>query len=59
MAFSNRRRKGKKSKFTKVEKLAFEMGKVARGRSNPNSRITESYNKGKTAPTKKEKKPLF
>lgn len=59
MAFSNRRRKGKKSKYTKVERLAFDMGRVELGRKNPNSRITESFQKGNTAPKKKEKKPLY
>ena len=48
-----------KSRYTAVEKFAFNMGRVNRGLSNPNSRVRESFDKGKQAPAKKQKKPLF
>lgn len=56
------KRKGyskKKSKYTEVEKMAYMMGRVERGRNNPNSRITDSYNNGLKEPVVKVKKPLF
>lgn len=49
----------KKTKRTAVEHTAFLMGLVDRGRSNPNSRISESYNNGRKKPESQKKKPLF
>ena len=51
--------KTKKPKFTMVETFAYYMGQVERGRKNPDSRITESYNNGSKVKDKKKKKSLF
>lgn len=45
---SYRRRtfRGRKSKYTKTERMAYEAGRITEGRKNPNSRIALSYAKG-------------
>ena len=57
------RRKGNSKKNNARAKelttLAFKMGQVKRGLENPESRISSAYNRGKTKPTKKQKKSLF
>ena len=53
-------KKGKrKSKYTELERLAFNMGKVKRGISNPDSRVHVSYNNGLKAKTTSKRKPLI
>lgn len=49
----------KRSKFTQVEKIAYQMGQVKRGLANPNSRVYASYVNGCNGKTRKNKKPLF
>ena len=45
----------RKSKYSSVETFAYKMALVERGRKNPDSKITESYNNGlKTAERKKK-----
>lgn len=48
-----------KSKYTELERQAYNMGKIKRGLSNPNSRVYESYNNGLKGTTSKTKKPLI
>ncbi|MBQ8357361.1 MAG: hypothetical protein IJX39_06075 [Clostridia bacterium] len=52
-------RSGKKSKYNDLQRFAYKMGQIERGRKNPDSLITESYNNGKTPREKKQKKSLF
>ena len=63
LAYRNYRRttKGKKrkSKYTELERLAYNMGKVKRGISNPDSRVHVSYNNGLKGKTTSKKKPLI
>ena len=47
----------RKSRFTNIERFAFKMGQVER--ASANSRVRDSFEKGKREPQKKEKKPLF
>ena len=54
-----RRKRKRKSKYTEVEKIAYRMGQVERGRKNSNSRISESYANGLKEKPAKEKKTLF
>lgn len=51
--------KKKAPKFTKLERLAYNMGKVKQGISNPDSRVHESYKNGLNAKNKRKKKTLF
>lgn len=51
--------KKNKSKFTELERLAYNMGKIRRGLSNPDSRVNESYNNGLKGKTTKNRKPLI
>lgn len=51
--------KKKNARAKELTTLAFKMGQVKRGLDNPNSRISSAYNRGKTKPTKKQKKSLF
>lgn len=49
-----------KKKYTEVERLAYNMGRIKKGLSNPNSRVYESYVNGcNDNKTSKKKKPLF
>ncbi len=50
--------KKKSSKYTSVEKLAYQIGQIEKGLKNPNSRVYESFNNGRNI-EKKKKKPLF
>lgn len=52
-------KRSKKSKYTEVERVAYLMGQVERGRKNPESRISDSYKKGCSEPAKRQKKSLF
>ena len=49
----------KKSRYTEVEKIAYQMGQVKRGLANPNGRVYASYVNGCHGKTAKNKKPLF
>ena len=54
---SNNRNYGRrKSRYSSIERLAFNMGRVETASSN--SRVAESFEKGKKA-TNRTKKPLF
>ena len=48
-----------KKKYTEVERLAYNMGRIKKGLSNPNSRVYESYVNGCQGKTTKNTKPLF
>ena len=47
------------SSATELTRLAFKLGQIERGRGNPDSRIADAYNRGKTKPEKRPKKTLF
>lgn len=49
----------KKQKYTPIEKFAYQYGLVSRGLKNPDSLISESFNRGKTEKSKKPKKSIF
>ena len=49
----------RRSKFTQVERIAYQMGQVKRGLANPNSRVYASYVNGCNGKSTKHKKPLF
>lgn len=55
--FNNTRKK--RAKFTQVERLAYQMGRIERGKKNPNSRVHESFNNGLNGKSSTKKKPLF
>ena len=66
MAYRTRRlystskpRQRKKSSYTELERMAYNLGKVKRGLNNPNSRVFESYKNGCTGKTTKNRKPLI
>lgn len=52
---ANKTNKKNKAKYTEVEKFAYQLGLVKRGLKSPQSRITDSFNKGVNS--KKEKAP--
>ena len=49
----------KKSKYTKAETLAYQLGQINRGLKNTNSKVYESYQKGLSNKKTKAKKPLY
>ena len=51
--------KKNKSKFTELERLAYNMAKVDKGLKNPNSRVYESYHNGANGIANGKKKPLI
>lgn len=51
--------KGKGKKYTELEKLAYNMGRVKKGLTNPDSRVYESFNNGRCGKTTKNTKPLI
>ena len=55
----NKPRRRKKSSYTELERMAYNLGKVKRGLNNPNSRVFESYKNGCTSKTTKNRKPLI
>lgn len=57
----NKRRKNsyKKRKYTRLERLAYDCGRIVRGVNNENSKVHESYNKGCAEPVKSVRKPLI
>ncbi len=56
---TNKSRRRKKSSYTELERMAYNLGKVKRGLNNPNSRVFESYKNGCTGKTTKNRKPLI
>ena len=48
-----------KKKYTEVERLAYNMGRIKKGLQNPNSRVYESYVNGCNREITKNTKPLF
>ena len=46
-----------KKKYSELERLAYNLGKIERGKRNSNSKVYESFGKGLNA-TQKQKKPL-
>ena len=54
--FSRTKRRTRRNDLTT---LAYKMGQIERGRKNPDSQISESFNRGATAPQKRAKKTLF
>lgn len=53
------KKKSKKKGRSELEKLAYNLGKIERGKKNPNSKVYDSFNNGLKAPEKKAKKPLI
>lgn len=53
------RKKKRKSKYTEIEKLAYQLGRIDCGLKNPDSRVSESYANGRKALKVKHKKSLF
>lgn len=45
MAYYNNKNYSK-PRYSQVEKIAYRCGQVKRGLTNPNSKITQSYNNG-------------
>ena len=58
MARKYNKKKKSKKKYSELEKLAFQMGKVNKGLKNTNSKVYDSYNAGFEAKTSK-RKPLY
>ena len=52
-------RRKRRSKYSAVERQAYLNGMVERGLKNPESKISQSFNRGKQAPTKRKKRTLF
>lgn len=45
--------------YTRLERLAYNLGRINRGIKNPNSRVHESYQNGCVGKTTKNLKPLI
>lgn len=59
---SGNKKGGKRNNNAKeLKSLAYNLGRINKGLSTPNSQISESYNKGKenAGKEKKPRKPLF
>lgn len=59
---SGNKKGGKRNNNAKeLKSLAYNLGRINKGLSNPNSQISESYNKSKenAGKEKKPRKPLF
>lgn len=56
---TNKPRRKKRSSYTELERMAYNLGKVKRGLNNPNSRVFQSYKNGCTGKTTKNRKPLI
>lgn len=56
-----KKKSAKKSKYSDLEKLAHNMGKIAKGVKDPNTKVYTSYQNGLKGSTKPEKpsKPLY
>ena len=56
---SRKKFKAKKKKFTELERMAYNLGKVNRGLHNTDSRVYASYQNGLKGKTTRNKKPLI
>lgn len=56
--FKRNRRARKTKKYTRLERLAYDMGKIERGLKH-DSRVKVAYDKGCTASKRKPRKPLI
>lgn len=52
------RRTHRRSKYSNLERLAFQMGRIDKGLKDSNTRVYDSYQAGCDA-TKRVKKPLY
>jgi len=60
MARNNyRRRIKKKERYSELEKLAYKLGQISRGRENRDSLISASYNAGAAERERRPRKTLF
>ena len=58
--YNNNRKKTKsKVKYSKAEKLAYNLGRIAKSLKNQNSLVYDSYKNGLNGKTTANKKPLF
>lgn len=58
--YNNNRKKTKsKVKYSKAEKLAYNLGRIAKSLKNQNSLVYDSYINGLNGKTTTNKKPLF
>lgn len=58
--YNNNRKKTKsKVKYSKAERLAYNLGRIDRSLDNQNSRVYDSYVNGFYGKTSTNKKPLF
>ena len=58
--YNNNRKKTKsKVKYSKAEKLAYNLGRIAKSLKNQNSLVYDSYINGLNGKTSTNKKPLF
>ena len=48
-----------KSKRSALEKLAWNLGRIERGKNNSDSKVYASYQAGKSEPKKSARKPLI
>ena len=53
---NNRKRK---PRFSELERLAYNLGQIERGKKNPDSKVHESYNNGLKEKTPRKRKPLI
>ena len=51
--------KSKKKGRSYLEKLAWDLGRIERGKSNPDSKVYASYHAGKSQPKASARKPLI
>ena len=58
MAKFTYRKKRRKSKYTQLERLAYQMGQIDKGLKDSNTLVYDSFKAGCTA-TKSKKKPLY
>ena len=56
---SKRKSANKRGNSNDLVSFARKMGMVKRGLENPDSRISEAYERGVIVPEKRKKKPLF
>lgn len=55
----NRKKTKSKVKYSKAERLAYNLGRIDRSLDNQNSRVYDSYINGLNGKTTTNKKPLF
>lgn len=52
------RKLNKKTKYSRLERLAYNLGQIERGREH-DTRVADAFNAGMKGKSKKLKKPLF